>query len=133
MSAVLLRLIDASEVHTAKDAEAFLAGERGKPPATNPKFAAFRQTITQIYPDLSGEDEDGDNDENIWEEGLSGQASSGNFATIAVKIDLVDAAMLVAIARAAIDCGLQCYDDEGQILYRADGQAIDMRGKTRAL
>lgn len=129
--AFLLRLIDAPDVRTPQDASDFLERERGKAPAPNPKFASFREAITQTYPDLSDDDEDGDNDDNVWEEGLSDKASSGHVKSIALKEDLTDEALVAAIARAASANGLHCYDDEGQALYRADGLAVDTKGRTR--
>jgi hypothetical protein len=133
MSAVVFHIIDAPAVLTPNDAEAFLIQERQKPPSINPKFAMFRAAITQQHPDLSDDDDDGDNDKNIWEEGLSDESSCGDVKTIALKIDLVDEAILQSIIGAAIASGLQCYDDEGQILYRADEQAIDLHGHVRTL
>jgi hypothetical protein len=132
MSAILFHIIDAPAVLTPKDAEAFLIQERQKAPSINPKFAMFREAVTQQHPDLS-DDDDGDNDENIWEEGLSDKSTCGDVKTIALKIDLVDEAILQSIIGAAIASDLQCYDDEGQILYRADGQAIDIRGHIRII
>lgn len=133
MSAALLQLINNAAIQTPQEAEIFLGQERQKPAASHPKFLAFYTAITQAYPDLSEEDEDGDNDENIWEEGLSATASHGNILTIAVKMDLITEPVLHSIVRAAAATGLHCYDEEGQILYRADGQAVDLRGHARAL
>lgn len=131
--AFLLHLIDAPDARTPQDASDFLDRERGKTPAPNPKFASFREAITRTYPDLSDDDEDGDNDDNVWEEGLSDHASNGNVMSIALKEDLTDEALVAAIARAASANGLHCYDDEGQVLYRADGLAVDTKGRTRPL
>jgi hypothetical protein len=128
-----LRIIDAPDAHTPQDAERFLMQELGKPATANPKFAYFHETITRHYPDLTDEDDDGDNDDNVWEEGLTPHPSHGNVKHLALKADLVDETLIGAIARAASAAGLQCYDDEGQILYREDGRAIDMRGRARAL
>ena len=128
-----LHIIDAPNVTDPKSADVFLAQERGKPPAWTSKFAAFKEAITQSYPDLSEEDEDGDNDENVWEEGLSEQTSSGSVKSLTLKEELTDEVLVVAIARAAIQAGLQCYDDEGQVLYRADGKVVNTQGRATAL
>lgn len=131
--AFLFRIIDAPEARTPQDASDFLDQERGKAPAPNPKFASFREAIARTYPDLSDEDEDGDNDDNVWEEGLNDHASNGNVKSIALKEDLTDEALVKAIVRAAISNGLHCYDDEGQMLYRADGFAVDAKGRVRPI
>jgi len=68
--AFILHLIDSLDVSTVKAAEAFISGPGGKPSDPNPKLSKFVQTITATYPDLSEEDLDGDDDRNVWEEGL---------------------------------------------------------------
>lgn len=129
--AFILRIIDAPEVSTPQNAEAFIAEQSSKPPSNNPKFARFTTLVTDKYPDLSEEDEDGDNDENVWEEGINDNASSGNLKNVAVKVDLTDEALVFAIARAAIAAGLQLYDDEGQVLYHSNGTIVDMKGRAQ--
>ncbi|NJM11672.1 MAG: hypothetical protein HC889_07125 [Synechococcaceae cyanobacterium SM1_2_3] len=115
--AYILHIIDATEVSTPQATEQFIAEQSPKPPFLNPKFANFTALITSNYPDLSEEDLDGDNDENIWEEGINGNMSSGNLKNITVKSNLLDELLMAAIARAAIAAELQLYDDEGQVLY----------------
>lgn len=129
--AFILRIIDAPDISTPQSAEIFIAEQFSKPTSANPKFVRFAELITSEYPDLSEEDEDGDNDDNVWEEGIDGSASNGNLKSVAVKVDLADEALVLAIARAAIAAGLQLYDDEGQVLYRSNGTIIDMKGRVQ--
>ena len=115
--AFILHLLDAQDVNDADAAEAFVDAQRGLPPSTNSKFSAFYADITQTYPDLSEEDEDGDNDENLWEEGLDDRASYGNVKELVVKVDVTDETVVAALVAAAVKNGLKLYDSEGQVVY----------------
>lgn len=115
--AFILHLIDCPTAGTSDDALAFIDGERDKAPANNPKFAAFVADITKQYPDLSESDLDGDDENNLWEEGLDGEASYGNVKELVVSVDVVDEASVTAIAQAASQHGLRLYDEEGEYLH----------------
>jgi hypothetical protein len=115
--AYILHLIDAQEVSDSDSAEKFISEQRSIPPNSNGKFTAFVEGIATAYPDLSEEDEDGDNDENLWEEGLDDQASYGNVKELVVKVDVTDEAVVAALVASAVRCGLKLYDSEGQVLY----------------
>jgi hypothetical protein len=60
---------------------------------------------------------------------LPNKPSNGNVLSVALKTDLVDEALVKTISRSAISSGLQCYGDEGLVLYRADGNVVDMKGR----
>ena len=124
----ILRVIDAPQVSTPQQAEQFVQANADAPPSASDKFPNFTRLITREYPDLSEDDEDGDNDENVWEEGIDSAASEGGVKAIVVKEDVTDEALVHAIARAAVAAGLQLYDDEGQVLYRPDGSIIGTKG-----
>lgn len=115
----ILHLIDAPGVASATEGGAFISGERGKPPAANHKFKLFVQEITKAYPDLSEDDLDGDDDGNLWEEGLSEEADYGRVKELVVKVDLTDETVVNELARVAALCGLKLYDEEGMVLYGA--------------
>lgn len=115
--AYILHLMDAPDVTDSDAAEEFIAGQQDLPPAANAKFSAFVSDITQTYPDLSEEDEDGDNDENLWEEGIDDEASYGKVKELVVKIDVTDEAVITALVKAAVRQGLKLYDAEGQVVY----------------
>jgi hypothetical protein len=115
--AYILHLMDAPQVTDSDAAEAFIGGQQDLPPAANGKFSAFVKDITQTYPDLSEEDEDGDNEENLWEEGIDDAASYGKVKELVVKVDLTDEAVVAALVAAAVRNGLKLYDSEGQVVY----------------
>jgi hypothetical protein len=115
--AYILHLIDAPEVSDAQEAEAFISRQYDEPASSNEKFSAFVRDIVEIYPDLSEEDEDGDSDENLWEEGLDSEASYGRVKELVVSVELTDEAVLAALVSAAVKNGLKLYDSEGEVLY----------------
>ena len=115
--AYILHLIDSQEVSDSESAEKYISAQRAIPPNTNEKFIAFVKDITITYPDLSEEDEDGDNDENLWEEGLDDRASYGNVKELVVKVDITDEVVVAALVASAVRCGLKLYDEEGQVVY----------------
>lgn len=117
--AYILHLIDAQDVENAISAEQFISQQRKIQPNSNAKFAGFFQDITATYPDLSAEDEDGDNEDNLWEEGLTDGASYGNVKELVIKTELTDATVITALIAAATQNGLKLYDAEGQVLYAA--------------
>lgn len=114
----ILHLMDTpADIKDSKSAEKFIFEQRALVPADNHKFGLFVQAITAIYPDLSEEDDDGDNDENLWEEGIDKNASYGNVKELVVKVDLTDQAVLDSLISAATRNGLTLYDSEGQVIY----------------
>ena len=113
----ILHLMDAPGVKTHEDADGFISEQRRLPPSENAKFRAFVRDITAIYPDLSEEDEDGDDNENLWEEGIDDRASYGDVKELVVKADLTDEAVVTALVSAAVANGLTLYDAEGQVVY----------------
>lgn len=115
--AYILHLIDAPEITNSEEAEKFISDQQGQPPSDKPKFVSFVRDITEIYPDLSEEDEDGDNDENLWEEGIDGLTSYGNVKELVVKVEVTDATVMAALVKAAVKNGLKLYDSEGQVVY----------------
>ncbi len=113
--AFILHLIDAPEVFDAVDAEDFVDQQRDLPPSDNAKFSAFVHDITQIYPDFSDEDLDGD--ECVWEEGLDDEASYGEVKELVVSEELADEDFLAALISVSEKNGLKLYDSEGQVVY----------------
>lgn len=130
--AFILHLIDASEVTSVKAADQFLSEQERKSSERNPKFDAFVNDITKIYPDLSEDDLDGDDEHNVWEEGIADRTMTGRVIAIALKEDVTDEQLVTAIANAAVNSGLQLFDSEGLVLYREDGTVVDRRGKAEA-
>lgn len=129
MSATVLFAIDDLRSATPQAAAAFVASELAKTPVRNAKFARFADIVGETYPDLSDHDPDGDNDDNIWVEGLDGAASNGDLKRLALKEHLADQALVLIVARAVVAAGLQLYDPNGQLLYRGDRKAVDAAGR----
>lgn len=115
--AFILHLLDAEHVQDAEQARNFIDQQHPLAPAVNPKFRAFVDDISSTYPDLSEDDLDGDDERNLWEEGLDSEASYGQVKELVVKSDLADEAMLDALVQAAARNGLKLYDSEGMVLY----------------
>jgi hypothetical protein len=115
--AYILHLMDAPSITTAEEADTYIDEQRSQSPSESPKFAAFVADITAVYPDLSDEDDDGDNDENLWEEGIDSEPSYGNVMELVVKMELTDAAVIDALVKAAVKNDLKLYDAEGQVVY----------------
>jgi len=113
--AFILHLIDAPNVFNADDAEDFIEQQRDLSPSISGKFSAFVDDITQIYPDFSEDDLDGD--ECVWEEGLDPEASYGEVKELVVSEDLADEDFLMALIATAEKNGLKLYDSEGEVVY----------------
>jgi hypothetical protein len=113
--AYILHLLDAP-VDSPAAAEAFIDSQCPLPPAANPRFVAFVAAVTQVYPDLSAQDEDGDDPDNLWEEGLDDRASYGQVKELVVNHEITPEALQVLIT-AAVDQGLKLYDSEGEVVY----------------
>ena len=113
-------------------AESFVAAEQDKLPGARRKFSAFKKAIVQPYPELSKKDVDGEDDRNVWEEGLSVSAASGKVWPLALKQATTDEALVAAIVAAANTVGLHVYDDEGQVLYHSRGEVIAAGGPSLA-
>lgn len=113
----VLHLLDAAHIQGPAEAEKFISEQHALPAKESQKFDAFVQQVLQIYPDLSEEDEDGDNDENIWEEGIDGLASYGCVKELVLKVEVTDEAVVGALVNAAAKNGLKLYDAEGEVVY----------------
>jgi hypothetical protein len=129
--AFILHVIDAPEIASVQAAESFISDQDGEPSEPNAKFSRFVDDITGTYPDLTEDDLDGDDERNVWEEGIADKETSGRVFELAVKEDLIDETVVAAIAHAALTSGLQLFDGEGMVLYRADHMIVDLKGKTR--
>jgi len=77
---------------------------------------AFVAAVTQVHPDLSEQDEDGDDPDNLWEEGLDDRATYGPVKELVVNDEITPEALQVLIT-AAVDQSLKLYDSEGEVVY----------------
>ncbi|OYY75533.1 MAG: hypothetical protein B7Y40_01040 [Gammaproteobacteria bacterium 28-57-27] len=112
----VLHLMDAPDVFDTPGAVDFIEEQREFAPADNPKFDAFVQDIIEIYPDLSEDDQDGDDERNLWDEGLDSEASYGNVKELVVNVDITEEDVEALVA-AASRHGLRLYDEEGEYLH----------------
>ncbi len=128
----VLHLIDEPSIKTVQEAGNYIFSrklERSKP---NEKFSQFVQDITATYPDLTDEDEDGDNSENVWLDGLNGGITHSQVYIIGLKTDLVDSYLLLRIANAAAKNGLQILDGQNGMFYRDDRTVIYQNGSIKS-
>ena len=112
----ILYLINEPGLRSAEAAEAFVEAARTQAPQPHPAFQQFVQRISERYPDLSEDDEDGDDPANLWEEGLDDRVSYGAVKELVVKIEITLEA-LQELVQVAHGLNLRVYDEEGQVLY----------------
>lgn len=120
----VLQLFHAPQLESVDAAVAYIERGGNGDQAPAERFARFVAAITQVYPDRSGEDEDGDDESNIWPEGVVAVVPTAAFVNIAVKTDAVDLKTLATIADKARAAGLQMLDPQNAMLYRADGTVV---------
>jgi len=125
----VLQFFDAPQADSVEKAVEHMDRSGDHDPAAVAKFERFVQLVTLLYPDLSEEDEDGDDDRNIWSEGLSGHERARPFFNVALKTHFVEEGILSIVASKAIMAGLQMLDPQNGMLYRADHVVVDQWGK----
>jgi hypothetical protein len=125
----VLQFFDAPQADSVEKAVEHMDRSGDHDPAAAAKFERFVQLVTLLYPDLSEEDEDGDDDRNIWSEGLSGHERARPFFNVALKTHFVEEGILSIVASKAIMAGLQMLDPQNGMLYRADHVVVDQWGK----
>jgi len=124
----VLHIIDEPSIKTVQEAGNYIFGQKGERAEPNEKFSQFVQDITATYPDLTDEDEDGDNDENVWLDGLNGGITNSHVYVIGLKTVLVDSYLLSFIANAAAKNGLQIFDGQNGMFYRDDRTIVHQNG-----
>ena len=125
----VLQLFDAPEVRTV--GAAIAAVDANAPPLSKAKIDAFIAGVTTCFPDLSEEDEDGDDEINVWPEGLELGTPESPVVNLGVKLHFVEPGVLSIIAEHALRAGLQVFDPQNAMLYRADRVVIDADGRTQ--
>ena len=110
----VLRFFHAPHVTTVRDAIAWADGRRSAEPiARNLHFSRFVESITEFYPDLSGDDDESANCRNLWPEGLESDDRDGAVVNILINADMLDDGVMSVIARQASGAGLQGRDMQG--------------------
>jgi hypothetical protein len=93
------------------------------------RYREFLNEVKKYFPDLSHEDEDGDNHDNIWPEGLPNLNENLAYLVIAIKTNLVSDEVLFSLAAIARQMELQILDPQNGHFYRLDRTRIDGRGE----
>lgn len=101
----------------------------GDPPLAD-RFRKFVELVTKVYPDLSEDDEAGDDERNLRPEGLQGDWGDEPVVNVGIKTDAVEEGVLSIVASKAIEAGLQMLDPRNAMLYRADHRVVRHDGRT---
>lgn len=120
----ILQFFHAPQVETLDAAVAYVdhGGDHEAP--LGARFASFVARVCVQYPDGSADDEDGDDDGNVWPEGLDAAWGEEPVVNVAVKTESVDEALLSAVAASAGQAGLHVLDPQNAMLYRPDGVVV---------
>jgi len=122
----VLRFFHAPHATTVRDAIAWADGPHPAPRGRNPHFARFLESISEFYPDLSGDDEDGES-RNLWPEGLESDEGDGDVVNILINTDMLDEGVMSVIAQHAAKAGLQVLDEQNGLLFGPGLQCIGMQ------
>jgi len=116
MSECQLHVLDAPRVKTQEAAADWVAkwAERSSKP--NARIHAFLQELLQAYPTTA------DAAENIWYEIPVPGASTGPLLTLFFRLSVFDATTLRTLRAIAGKHKLHVFDEEGYVLYLANGQ-----------
>lgn len=125
--AFILQLFDAPSATTVAGAVAHVDSDA--PAVARAKIDAFVAGVATCFPDLSDEDEDGDDDVNAWPEGLDPGTPDAPVVNLALKLRFVEPGVLSIIAEHAVRAGLQVLDPQNAMLYRADRVVVDAHGR----
>lgn len=126
----ILHIIDCPTATTVNAASHHVYDEEITSTVQNEKFLRFAKLVSKLYPEC--EDDEGDNDDNIWSEGLPDGIGTEAVLTIAVKTDLVESQIMSNIAHAAVDAGLQILDPQNAMLWRSDRLIVYQNQQTEA-
>lgn len=115
----ILRFFHAPHITTVREAVAWADGRRNAEPiARNPHFARFVESISEFYPDLSGDDDDdGDDSRNLWPEGLVSDDADGAVVNVLINTDMFDEGVMSVIAYHAAGVDLQVLDEQNGLLF----------------
>lgn len=125
----MLQFFHAPHVDSVDSAAHYVDGECDADPPLGERFAQFVDRVTTVYPDLSAEDDDGDDLRNLWPEGLDRHWGDEPVVNVGLKTDAVEEGVLSIIASKAAQSGLQMLDPQNAMLYRTDHTVIDGRGR----
>jgi hypothetical protein len=124
----ILQIFHLPQAQTVAEAALHTANVTTSAPETSARFHEFVLEMLSYLPDLSAHDEDGENDQNFWPEGLAPPRSKQEIFNLSVKANLLTPALMGLMARVAAAFELQILDPQNALFYRADGTVIDGQG-----
>lgn len=126
----VLHIFHAPHVDSVESATKYVYESCDNDPPLKERFRKFVELVTMVYPDLSEEDEDGDDERNLWPEGLNAEWGDEPVVNVGIKTDAVEEGVLSIVASKAIQAGLQMLDPQNAMLYRADHFVVHHDGRT---
>jgi hypothetical protein len=126
----VLHFFHAPQVDSVASATEYVYELCDDDPPLADRFRKFVELVTAVYPDLSDDDEDGDDERNLWPEGLKGDWGDEPVVNVGIRTDAVEEGVLSIIASKAIQAGLQMLDPQNAMLYRADHRVVEHDGRT---
>jgi hypothetical protein len=125
MGECMLHVLDAPRIKSQEAATAFIAKWADHDSGTaHPRISAFLQDILRKYPDLSGEDTDGEDDKNIWYEGFANNKPHAPVVTLVFKLAALNEQVLKFVRETAGRHGLHLFDAGGDVLYLSNGKEV---------
>jgi hypothetical protein len=124
----ILQIFYHQSVQTVAQAANYTSGEEASVSGNSARFNSFIAEIASYLPDLSEKDEDGENDNNYWPEGLPHFNRDQHCFNLSLKVSLLTPPIMGLIARSAALAELQILDPQNALLYRTDGAVIDAQG-----
>jgi hypothetical protein len=130
---LILQLFHAPQLRTLEQAVAATDQSRPATAEEQALFKRFQMEITRVYPDLSEQDVDGDDDNNVWNDGLSLEDVQRAVCVIAPKTHCVGENLMAHIATAASKADLHVLDPQNALLYRSDRMVVERNGVSSPL
>lgn len=124
----VLHFFHAPHVQSVASATEYVYDLSDDDPPLADRFRKFVELVTTVYPDLSAEDDDGDDERNLWPEGLRGDWGDEPVVNVGIKTDAVEEGVLSIIASKAVQAGLQMLDPQNAMLYRSDHIVVHQDG-----
>ena len=124
-----LTFFHAPDVATPDAAARWLEQAPAQLAEPSPRFAAFVAEVSQYYPDLSDDDDDG-SERNLWPEGLTDGAARASSVNVAVNLDMLDPGVMTVVAQSAARAGLSVLDEQNGLLYLPSYRVVGLRDAT---
>ena len=126
----VLHFFHAPQVDSVESATEYVYELCDDDPPLADRFRKFVELVTTVYPDLSADDDDGDDERNLWPEGLDSEWGDEPVVNVGIKTDAVEEGVLSIVASKAVQAGLQMLDPQNAMLYRSDHVVVHHDGST---